>query len=247
MFFVARSYLLLGTLGPSIWIAGCARTAPLPPPAAIYSVPQANPPAVVLKPIPQQPPTLEVPGSANPWKPPSSAREWQYIVLHHTAADTGSVDSIDAQHKKQKDSAGKPWLGIGYHFVIGNGRGMPDGEIEPTFRWQQQLHGAHTKTPDPVYNQAGIGIVLVGNFNNGPPSPAQMSAVKRLVRTLKSAYGIPAKNVIGHRDAKATDCPGKHFPMTEVSLETGESQFSSLFPESPDYTRTISQRGGESP
>ena len=84
----------------------------------------------------------------NPWKPESELRDWNYIVLHHTASDSGSLDSIHQEHLKRKDKEGNSWLGIGYHFVIGNGNGMADGEIEPTFRWRQQLQGAH----------AGVGL-----------------------------------------------------------------------------------------
>ena len=62
-------------------------------------------------------------------------RDWDYIVLHHTASESGSVASIHEEHLRRKDKNGNAWLGIGYHFVIGNGSGMDDGEIEPTFRF----------------------------------------------------------------------------------------------------------------
>jgi N-acetyl-anhydromuramyl-L-alanine amidase AmpD len=116
-------------------------------------------------------------------------------------------------------------LGIGYHFVIGNGHGMPDGAIEPTFRWRQQLHGAHAGSSNPQYNQQGIGIVLVGNFEKDAPTTAQMNAAKSLVRTLKAAYHISAQNVLGHRDVRATECPGKLFPLTEVAREDSDLHF----------------------
>ncbi len=153
--------------------------------------------------------------SLNPWKPDVPERSWTSIVIHHTAAEAGSVESIHEAHQQRKDKDGNPWLGIGYHFVIGNGNGMGDGEIEPTFRWRQQMHGAHAG--DQQHNQHGIGIAMVGNFEKHPPSPAQLAAVKRLVATLKLAYGISSSNVIGHSDIKATACPGKYFPMSDVS------------------------------
>jgi N-acetyl-anhydromuramyl-L-alanine amidase AmpD len=136
-------------------------------------------------------------------------------VIHHTASEAGSVESIHEAHIRRKDKDGNPWLGIGYHFVIGNGNGMGDGEIESTFRWKQQMHGAHAG--DEQHNQHGIGISLVGNFDKHPPTTAQLASVKRLVSTLKIAYGISSGNVIGHAEIKATACPGKYFPMAEVS------------------------------
>ncbi len=150
----------------------------------------------------------------NPWKPDAELREWDYIVLHHTASDSGSVESIHQEHLTRKDKNGNSWLGIGYHFVIGNGNGMEDGEIESTFRWKQQLQGAHAGVAN--YNQHGIGIVLIGNFENSPPTDAQTASVKHLVGTLKREYRIASSKVFGHGDVKPTECPGKRFPMNEV-------------------------------
>jgi N-acetyl-anhydromuramyl-L-alanine amidase AmpD len=145
------------------------------------------------------------------WNAGVSAREWTAIVLHHTATGQGSVESIHESHLARQ------WLGIGYHFVIGNGHGMSDGEIEPTFRWRQQLHGAHAGHDE--YNQHGIGIVLVGNFDEQPPTDAQLAAVKRLVADLQKQYDIDPERIIGHGDVKATACPGRLFPLDEIRSE----------------------------
>ncbi|MCA9039785.1 MAG: N-acetylmuramoyl-L-alanine amidase [Planctomycetaceae bacterium] len=161
-----------------------------------------------------KPPAQEVSQFENPWKPKVEERDWKWIVIHHTATDRGSVESIHESHLKRRDKNGNPWLGIGYHFVIGNGQGMEDGDIEATFRWRQQMHGAHAGRAEE--NQQGIGIVLVGNFENHPPSPAQLTAVKKLVFTLKQEYGIDSDHVIGHYDIKTTACPGKQFPIAEI-------------------------------
>lgn len=148
-------------------------------------------------------------------------REWRHIVIHHTATNQGSVESIHEAHLKRKDSNGNPWMGIGYHFVIGNGQGMENGTTEPTFRWREQLHGAHAGNND--YNQHGIGIALVGNFEETPPTAEQLNAVKRLVKHLKTEYHIPSDRVIGHGEVKATACPGKYFPMTDVQQTESQS------------------------
>lgn len=174
-----------------------------------------------IEPIePLSPPTshpMDSINKSNPWKPQGELREWNFIVLHHTASDAGSVESIHEEHLRRKDKNGNAWLGIGYHFVIGNGSGMDDGEIESTFRWKQQLQGAHAGVAD--YNQHGIGIVLIGNFENSPPTDAQTASVKRLVGFLKREYGIASNKVLGHSDVKATECPGKLFPISEVQQQ----------------------------
>jgi len=148
------------------------------------------------------------------WQPQATEKKWIYVVVHHSATDSGSVDSIDAEHRSRKDSLGNPWLGIGYHFVIGNGNGMPDGEVEPTFRWKQQIHGAHSGSA--VHNANGIGICLIGNFQEQAPSEKQRTAVTNLIRHLSRRYNIAARLIIGHNTVKPTICPGKFFPLQDV-------------------------------
>jgi hypothetical protein len=204
-----------GLLG-GLAFAGCARPAVLPP---TMMIPQR--PVVTLtptiEPLTADPivPRVPLPDIGNAqWPTDEDLRGWKYIVLHHTATEQGSVESIHETHLQKKDKKGHPWQGIGYHFVIGNGAGMRDGEIEPTFRWKQQLSGAHAGVND--YNELGIGVVLVGNFEKRHPTPAQLQAVKRLIGTLSRDFGIPADRVIGHADVKATECPGQNFPLNEV-------------------------------
>lgn len=196
---------------------GCSIPAGRPPTA---SIPAPYVPSAPLPPLtPPAPPV--VPVRSNPWKPEAASRPWKYIVLHHTATSTGNVDSIHAEHQKKKDKQGNPWLGIGYHFVIGNGNGMADGAIEPTFRWRTQIQGAHAGSAEPDYNQLGIGICLVGNFENAPPTAAQQKSAQLLVQTLRQEYFIPIDQVVPHKEirASATACPGKLFPLREIAQE----------------------------
>ena len=190
-------------------LAGCM---PSPMQSSVGPVP------TVQAPIPQPafrptPPVVV----QNPWEPDASPRKWRHIVLHHTASSAGSVESVHEAH------IGRGWDGIGYHFLIGNGKGMGDGEIQQTFRWREQIHGAHAKSPNNEYNEYGIGICLVGNFEESDPSDAQLASVKRLVSVLKHEYQLTDSQVIAHRDVKATACPGKNFPIGEISR-------SSVFP-----------------
>lgn len=133
-------------------------------------------------------------------------REWNYIVVHHSFTRAGSEASFDRYHRNVRG-----WLGVGYHFVIGNGHGSPDGKVEVTFRWEKQLHGAHAGVDK--YNQHGIGICLVGNFEKGYPSQKQMGSLAALVNYLQSRCHIPTKNILLHRHVKSTKCPGENFPF----------------------------------
>jgi hypothetical protein len=148
------------------------------------------------------------------FEPPGVSLDWKYLVLHHSATDGGSVESVDAGHRLRKDQFGNPWLGIGYHFVVGNGHGMPDGQVEPTFRWREQLPGAHAGSRE--HNRLGIGICLIGNFDDALPTPRQIAAVRQLCHWLIGRYQIPCKRVLRHLDVAATSCPGRLFPYAQL-------------------------------
>lgn len=144
------------------------------------------------------------------WQPRTAPRDWQYIVIHHSATPTGSMAFFDKEHKA------KGWDGVGYHFVIGNGTETGDGQVEVTPRWTVQKWGAHAKTIDNRFNEHGIGICLVGNFDVERPSANQMKSLSRLVGFLMQQYRISPQNVVGHRDTKPTDCPGRYVNIAAV-------------------------------
>ena len=200
--------------------SGCLRSAALPPSVSIPHSSTRNMPSNPM--LQSSPESLNDSGLRmgmhHPWKPTVPERDWKYLVVHHTASNGGSVESIHQAHLKRTDKAGNHWLGIGYHFVIGNGNGMGDGEIQPTFRWNEQIHGAHAGIDE--YNQHGIGIVLVGNFEEHEPTSAQLAAIRLLTGTLKTQYHISAANVVGHGDVKTTACPGRYFPLDDISQVT---------------------------
>lgn len=125
------------------------------------------------------------------------------------------MEAIHRVHSQRRDNEGKPWRGIGYHFVIGNGHGMQDGEVAPTFRWQEQIEGAHAGHP--LFNEFGIGICLIGNFEDESPTPAQLRALERLLGFLQNEFTISRDRVAGHGQIKSTECPGEHFPLKKFS------------------------------
>jgi hypothetical protein len=146
--------------------------------------------------------------------PQAPPRAWTSIVVHHSATTEGDVAAIDAAHRQQRDPQGKPWLGIGYHFVVGNGRPMGDGEIQPTFRWLRQLSGAHAGKRD--YNEHGIGICLIGNFDEAAPTARQVAAVGYLLKSLAQRHAIPRERIVRHSEVQATACPGRLFPWEQL-------------------------------
>lgn len=107
--------------------------------------------------------------------------------------------------------------GLAYHFVIGNGQGADDGEIEVGQRWRRQLPGGHCRSPK--LNREALGICLVGNFEESAgPTPKQFEALTALVLYVMQLCEIPASRVAGHKDVQpdSTLCPGKHFPHEKL-------------------------------
>jgi hypothetical protein len=181
---------------------GCAPS----PPARLANLP---PHELNLAPPAPPPKDRRPPAQAEPvpaaWKP-RAHRPWRHIVIHHSATDRGCAAVFDRWHRERNG-----WDSLGYHFVICNGRGGGDGEVEVGPRWAPQKWGAHCGgTPDNEYNNYGIGICLVGDFRERLPSDRQLASLRRLVRYLAGRYGIPPGRVIGHRDAPnaRTACPG---------------------------------------
>lgn len=173
----------------------------------------ASPRSVVAR-TPAPAPQLAVPRD---WTPRTASRDWQWIVIHHSATPNGSASVFDRQHRA------KGWDELGYHFVIGNGTNSGDGQVEVGSRWPVQKWGAHAKTADNRYNEQGIGICLVGNFENTRPTARQMQSLSKLVAYLMQTYRIPASRVIGHRDTgKSTDCPGRNLNIAEVRRQASE-------------------------
>ena len=162
------------------------------------------PPRMQTVPAPAKPPARD---TAHPWYA-RGYRSWRYIVIHHSASEAGSAATFDAWHRK------RGWDELGYHFVIDNGRGGPDGRVEVGGRWKKQKWGAHCGgTPNNEYNNHGIGICLVGNFTDRMPSGTQLASLRQLVEYLMTTWDIPPENVIGHRDGPnaRTACPGRRF------------------------------------
>jgi hypothetical protein len=164
---------------------------------------------------PGGPPTVGAPEAApSPvqpepgWEVARTTRDWQYIVIHHSASPKGDYRSI---HRLHADS--RKWEGCGYHFVIGNGSLSGDGAVEVGFRWTEQKPGAHAGSgPEPArFNRHGIGICLIGDFTRDPPTAAQMDSLARLTRFLMERYAVPPERVIGHGDIRNTECPGRCF------------------------------------
>lgn len=137
--------------------------------------------------------------------------DWRGIVVHHSGGTRGSAASIDAEQQAQG------LRGLGYHFVIGNGTGSPDGQVEVGFRWTSQLPGAHVQGPNAdEYNRRAIGICLVGDGERQSFTDAQIASLIALIGELQSHLELPADALHLHRDIAPTVSPGRLFPEAAI-------------------------------
>ncbi len=135
--------------------------------------------------------------------------KWKYIVAHHSATAQGSAksfDRVDRRHGMKN--------GLAYHFVIGNGKGTGDGVIEVGDRWRRQLHGGHVSKWE--FNNHGIGICLVGNFEKTRPTPKQLESFEQLVTYLGGSLLKKKYKFYVHKEVNATLCPGRYFPTKKM-------------------------------
>jgi LysM repeat protein len=143
---------------------------------------------------------------------------WKYIVIHHSGVDEGTMKSMDRYHREERRMEN----GLAYHFVIGNGRGMGDGEIGVSHRWRDQLNGGHLASE--TQNTYSLGICLVGNFEQRQPTARQMQSLTALTRALMKRCKISSSAVRTHQQINVvrTLCPGRNFPTATFLRDLAE-------------------------
>ena len=146
---------------------------------------------------------------------PVKRRRWQFIVVHNSGTRQGNARVFDYYHRHVR----RMQNGLAYHFVIGNGTSTGNGQIEVGDRWRRQINGGHVHSD--YLNNISLGICLVGDFNRGQPTRAQLDACEELIRYLRDRCGKTDRGAIPvrpHREMNPprwpTDCPGDDFPYS---------------------------------
>ena len=139
-------------------------------------------------------------------------RRWKNIVIHHTATTTATLAGLDRNHREDRHMEN----GLAYHFVIGNGKGMEDGEIAAGGRWKGQLAGGHLASEQ--LNEISLGICLVGNFEETEPTERQIHSLVALISYLLARCRLGKSTIKTHQQINTlpTQCPGHRFPFKQV-------------------------------
>lgn len=118
--------------------------------------------------------------------------------------------SIYAYHVK-----GRGWSDIGYNYLVDRFGQIWEGRYGGI---DKAVIGAHTLG----YNEVGFAMSAIGNYDIAEPSEAIINAYAALFAWKLSIYNIPADRtgivvkghtlnaINGHRDTKATACPGRY-------------------------------------
>lgn len=143
---------------------------------------------------------------STPGRPPADPGPESLVVFHNTpmrvttptstrAEEIEALRIIENHHRKNNG-----WADIGYNFA-----GSQTGRIYECRGWPSA--GAHAGTR--AANFSSIGIALLLNGNDQRPSPALIQSIRDLLQGgVQIGELAPNFEIKGHRDFKATTCPG---------------------------------------
>ncbi len=171
------------------------------------------------------------------------------ITVHHTegrqtmtAADAKKEMSfIQSYHQNTRK-----WIDIGYHFLIDGLGNVYEGR-------PYNVYGAHVESN----NTGNVGISIMGSYQAPKDhhiTPATLASLEKLIRELMGKQGISAKNLYGHREINATDCPGNNlFPVftelrsklqSEASASSAQGAENTAARSDGEYLEQLSRRIG---
>ena len=133
--------------------------------------------------------------------------KWVGVMLHHTA---GSTSDKEEQIKKIHMAPPKKWGDIGYHFVLETDTKTKTSKIVSG----RDLKYAGSHAGVNAYNNGYIGVCVPGNYETGKmPDWLYNQILGHICHIMKkySAYGF-----LGHREVKATACPGKNINLNQI-------------------------------
>ena len=153
------------------------------------------------------------------------------IVIHHSASDGSTIQSIHAYHRSEGHA------GCDYNYVIAR-----DGVI---YKGRGLIYeGGHVRNDwTRNLNSHSCGICIVGAIHKHAPTDAQVAAAKKLISAIlalggKAVGGVPIKitAIYGHKEVPyypnggklsssnyPTVCPGQYMPLTSFkALLTGQ-------------------------
>jgi hypothetical protein len=133
---------------------------------------------------------------------PAPPMRWTAIYIRHSKTSSGNALSVGPDARAAGD-----------HFVIGNGDGAVDGEVQFTPRWNTQSAAQPAPGVSDI-DPACISICLVGDFDKTAPTPTQLKRLEHLVQALQDRFRIPSRQVWLFDYPGTSAGVGKFFPAS---------------------------------
>lgn len=148
------------------------------------------------------------------------------IIIHCSDSPWGCAREIRKWHTDPRP-LGNAWSDIGYHFIVLNGRPLPDlylPSMDGAIEAGRRLDGDMDIEPDETgihalgYNKTSIGVCVIGQKKQGQSTFTieQMDSLKYLLADLCRHYTIAAENVVGHNETESGRKQGKTCPDFDV-------------------------------
>ena len=134
------------------------------------------------------------------------------ICIHHSAVsyfkNADQFKANNAYHQAQWNFKSSLGFYLGYNYEISS-----KGIVRQARKDGEQTAAVYQKN---MNDGRCIHICLDGNFDIEKPTPAEIYALRDLVKRLAKAYSIPANGIVFHRDYAPKTCPGNNVDINFV-------------------------------
>lgn len=135
-----------------------------------------------------------------------------YIMIHHTLVSYKKNDdqfrANNIYHKNKWNFKSSLGYYLGYNYEI-----SAKGKVRQARKDGEKTAAAYQ---DNMNDGRAIHIALDGNFDIEKPLPAQIFALRDLLRKLVEKYKIPKSNIVFHRDYAPKTCPGNNMDINFI-------------------------------
>lgn len=125
------------------------------------------------------------------------------LTVHHQGEiwNAGADVASYLRRLQQWSRRERAWVDVPYHYIV-----APDGVV-----WAGR-DTAWAGDSNTDYDTAGqLQIMLLGNFEEQRPTPAQLQSTAGLLAHLMTVHGVSSDSIVAHRHhTTQTVCPGAH-------------------------------------